>query len=180
MDKVLATVVVISLIALAITGMVIAWRKRVARDSRFQIIAPDATVSTHSAAPAEFSGLYVATTLATDPLQRVTLPGLSFRADAHVLVSTDGLSIAPRGEKPNFIPAEQIVQIHRTQVVIDKAVEKDGLTAVSWTAWDTVTQENIEFTSFFRFSIPEVRHACENALITNFPNAKATPKEVAS
>jgi len=178
-DKVLATVVVLALIALALTGMAIAWRKRVARDSRFQIVSPGAPIVSHSSAPAEFSGLYVATTLASDPLQRVTLPGLSFRADAHVLVSTDGLSIAPRGEKSTFIPAAQIVQIHRTQVAIDKAVEKDGLTAVSWTAWDTLAQEDVEFTSYFRFSIPEVRLACENALTINFPNAKATSKEVA-
>ena len=61
MDKVLATVVVFALIALAITGMVIAWRKRVARDSRFQIVAPGAAPLSHSKAPAEFSGLYVAT-----------------------------------------------------------------------------------------------------------------------
>ena len=180
MDKVLATVVVLALIALSLTGMALAWRKRVARDSRFQIIAPGAPIVSHSSAPAEFSGLYVATTLATDPLQRVTLPGLSFRADAHVLVSMDGLSIAPRGEKSTFIPAAQIVQIHRTQVAIDKAVEKDGLTAISWTAWDTLAQEDVEFTSFFRFSIPEVRLACENALTSSFPNAKATSKEVAS
>lgn len=180
MDKVIATVVVLALIALAIIGMILAWRMRVARDSRFHISVPGATVVSHGSAPAEFSGLYVATTLAADPLQRVTLPGLSFRADAHVLVSSDGLSIAPRGEKITFIPAAQIVQIHRTQVAIDKAVEKDGLTALSWTAWDTLTQEKIEFTSFFRFSIPEVRLACENALTTNFPNAKATSKEVAS
>lgn len=180
MDKVLATVVVVALVALAITGMVVAWRKRVARDSRFQIVAPGSAVVHHSSAPAEFSGLYVATTLATDPLQRVTLPGLSFRADAHVLISSDGLSIAPRGEKSTFIPATQILQIHRTQVAIDKAVEKDGLTAISWTAWDTLVQDDVEFTSFFRFAIPEVRLACENALTTNFPNAKATSKEVAS
>jgi hypothetical protein len=179
-DKVIATIVVFGLISLAITGMVVSWRKKVARDSRFQIVAPGVTVVTHSSSPAEFSGLYVATTLAADPLQRVTLPGLSFRADSHVLVSSDGLSIAPRGEKPTFIPATQIVQIHRTQVAIDKAVEKDGLTAVSWRAWDTLALKDVEFTSFFRFSIPEVRLACENVLTTNFPNAQATPKEVAS
>jgi hypothetical protein len=179
-DKVLATVVVLALIALAITGMIVAWRKRVARDSRFQIVSPTTTVISHGSLPVEFSGLYVATTLAADPLQRVALPGLSFRADAHVLVSSDGLSIVPRGEKPTFIPGPQIVQIHRTQVAIDKAVEKDGLTALSWTAWDSLAQEHVEFTSYFRFSIPEVRLACENALASNFPNAKATSKEVAS
>ena len=178
MDKALVTGIVLALVFLAIAGMILSWRKRVSRDARFQVVAPGSTVSDHTSAPSEFSGFYVATTLAADPLQRVTLAGLSFRADAHVLVSQDGVTIAPRGEKPTFIPATQILQIHRTQVTIDKAVEKDGLTAISWSAWDTSTQELVEFTSYFRFSIPQVRLACENALTRSFPNA--TSKEVAS
>lgn len=178
MDKALVSAVVIGLIALAILGMVVSWRKRVARDRRFSVVLPGSAVTVHQQAPAEFSGLYVATTLANDPLQRVTLPGLTFRADSHLLISTEGLSIAPRGEKVTFIPGSQIVQIHRTQVTIDKAVEKDGLTAVSWTAYDNELAEPVEFTSYFRMSIPEVRLACENALTTYFPHA--TSKEVAS
>lgn len=177
-DKVLVSAVVLGLITLAIVAMIVAWRKRVVRDRRFSVLMPGAVITTHAEAPTEFSGLYVATTLASDPLQRVTLPGLAFRADSHLLISASGLSIAPRGEKETFIPAEQIVQIHRTQVTIDKAVEKDGLTAVSWTAFDNELAEPIEFTSFFRMSIPEVRMACENALTNYFPHA--TSKEVAS
>lgn len=178
MDKALVTGIVLALVLLAIAGMFLSWRKRVKRDSRFQIIVPGCSVTDHVSEPSEFSGMYVATTLAVDPLQRITLPGLSFRADAHLLVSSAGITIAPRGEKSTFIPAGQVVQIHRTQVTIDKAVEKDGLTAISWSAWDTASHELVEFTSFFRFSIPEVRLACENALTTSFPTA--TSKEVAS
>jgi hypothetical protein len=179
-DKALVTAVVLLLVALAITGMVVAWRKQVSRDRRFQILLPGSTNSDHQSSPLEFSGLYVATTLALDPLQRITLPGLAFRADAHLLVSQSGVTIAPRGEKSTFIPSDQIVQIHRTQVTIDKAVEKDGLSAISWSGWDTTSQEQIEFTSYFRFSIPEVRLACENALTSHFPHATSTSKEVAS
>ncbi len=178
MDKVLVIVVVAVLIGLAITGMILSWRKRVARDARFSVLLPDAKVTVHSEAPREFSVLYVSTTLATDPLQRIALPGLGFRADAHLLVSADGLTIAPRGEKETFIPADQILQIHRNQVTIDRVVEKDGLTAVSWTAFDSTLGAPVEFTSFFRISSPEIRLACENALTTTFPNA--TSKEVSS
>lgn len=180
MDKTLVLAVVILLIALAISGMILSWRKRVKRDRRFSILLPGAAVFDHSQAPAEFSGFYVSTTPALEPLQRLNLPGLSFRADATILVSNNGLTIAPRGEKNTFIPAEQILQIHRTQVTIDKAVEKDGLTAISWIAFDTAENKKVEFTSFFRFAIPEVRLACENALVNSFPNAKATLKEVSS
>ncbi|MEY4996771.1 MAG: hypothetical protein RLY59_175 [Actinomycetota bacterium] len=178
MDKALVTGILLVLVVLAILGMVLSWRKKVKRDSRFQIVLPGTSVTDHTSAPVEFSGFYVATTLAVDPLHRLTLPGLGFRADAHLLVSSDGITIAPRGEKNTFIPAAQIVQIYRTQVAIDKAVEKDGLTAISWSAWDTARNESVEFTSFFRFSIPEIRLACEKALVSNFPNA--TSKEVSS
>lgn len=178
MDKVLVIVVVLVLIGLAITGMIVSWRKRVARDARFSVLLPNAAVVGHSVAPQEFSGLYVSTTLATDPLQRVALPGLGFRADAHLLISVDGLTIAPRGEKETFIPTTQIVQIHRSQVTIDRVVEKDGLTALSWTAFDRTLGEPVEFTSYFRISSPEIRLACENALTTTFPHA--TSKEVSS
>lgn len=178
MDKLLVTVVVLFLIGLAVTGMIVSWRKRVARDSRFSVLLPDSSFIGHSVAPQEFSALYVSTTLATDPLQRVALPGLGFRADAHLLISTDGLTIAPRGEKDTFIPAAQIVQIHRSQVTIDRVVEKDGLTALSWTAFDRTLGEPVEFTSYFRISSPEIRLACENALTTTFPHA--TSKEVSS
>jgi hypothetical protein len=179
-DKTVVSTIVVLLISLAIFGMILSWRKRVKRDSRFSVLLPSAKVHEHSEAPAEFSGFYVSTTPALEPLQRLNLPGLSFRADASLLVSSSGLSIAPRGEQSTFIPAEQIIQIHRTQVTIDKAVEKDGLTAISWLAYDTSQNEEVEITSFFRFAIPEVRLACESALVTNFPNAKATSKEVAS
>ena len=178
MDKALVSLFVLLLIALAITGMILSWRKRVAADRRYSVIVPGSPVVAHSTNPVEFSGLYVSTTFATDPLQRIALPGLGFRADAQLLVSTDGVTIAPRGEKSTFIPAQQILQIHRTQVTIDKAVEKDGLTAISWCAYDNTSQSEVEFTSFFRFSIPEIRIACENALTTSFPTA--TSKEVAS
>jgi hypothetical protein len=179
-DKVIGAVVVFSIISLAITGMIVAWRKRVARDSRFSILFLDEAPTHHMSQPAEFSGLYVSTTLANNPLQRVTLPGLAFRADASVLVSIDGVTIAPRGEIHSFIPAHHILQIHRNQVTIDKAVEKDGLTAISWLAFDNLSLSEVELTSFFRFSIPEIRLACENSMSSLFPLTNSSSKEVTS
>lgn len=178
MDKVIGTIIVLSLISLAITGMIFSWRKRVARDARYSVVLPGVAESGHQASPQEFSALYVSTTLATNPLQRIALPGLAFRADAQLLVSKDGVTISPRGEKETFIPAAQMLQIHRSQVTIDRVVEKDGLTALSWTAFDNTLSEPIEFTSYFRISSPEIRLACENALATTFPHA--TSKEVSS
>lgn len=180
MDKVIGTSLVVLLIALAVTSMIISWRKRVARDARFTVALPHNSGVGQSESAREFSVLYVATTLASNALQRVALPGLAFRADAHLFVSAQGMTIAPRGEHPTFIPAQQIVQVHRSQVTIDRVVEKDGLTAISWIAFDNEASEPIEFTSYFRISIPEIRTACEDTLTEYFPQTADTPKEVAS
>ncbi|MEY2698124.1 MAG: hypothetical protein RL720_80, partial [Actinomycetota bacterium] len=45
MDKVLASALVLLLIALAITGMILSWRKRVAADRRFSVLIPGSQVS---------------------------------------------------------------------------------------------------------------------------------------
>lgn len=180
MDKVIGTSIVVLLIALAVTSMIISWRKRVARDARFSVTLPQNVEVVQSESAREFSVLYVATALASNALQRVALPGLAFRADAHLLVSAQGVTIAPRGERPTFIPVQQILQVHRSQVTIDRVVEKDGLTAISWIAYDNQSSEPIEFTSYFRISIPEIRTACEEALTECFPHPADTSKEVAS
>lgn len=180
MDKVIGTTIVLVILFLALAAMFLAWRKRIALQSHYRAQVPGVTVTDHSDTPQSFDVFYVATTLASDALERITIPGLSFRAKAQLLVSQAGVTIKPLGEKSNFIASSQIIQIHRGQVTIDKAVEKDGLTAISWNGYDTVAQGPIELTSFFRISSPELRATCEQALTQNFPHATQSPKEVAS
>ena len=180
MDKVIGTSVVLVILLVALLAMFFAWRKRVALQSHYAITPAGVVVAEQAKDATEFSVLYVATTLASEPLERIMLPGLSFRAQAQVLISPVGLSIKPAGEKTSFIPADQLIQIHRSQVAIDRVVEKGGLTAISWNAFDSVAQSPIELTSYFRIASPQQRIDFDNALIASFPTVSASSKEATS
>ena len=164
MNETWGTIIVLVLITLSFTGMILAWRKKAQRDSRFSLSVPGSPIPDSSESETVYSCLYVATTLATDPMMRISIPGLTYRAQSNIGVSSAGISISPEGEKTSFIPASQLIQLHRAQVTIDRVVEKDGLTAVSWSAFDTQIQDIVELTSFFRFQDFDSREKCESAV----------------
>jgi hypothetical protein len=164
MNETWGTIIVLVLITLSFTGMILAWRKKAQRDSRFSLSIPGGHILESSDVETVYPCLYVATTLATDPLMRISIPGLIYRAQCSIGVSSAGISISPEGEKTSFIPSSQLIQLHRAQIAIDRVVEKDGLTAVSWRAFDTQIQDIVELTSFFRFQNFDSRDECESSI----------------
>lgn len=177
MDKVFGTSLVIILIVLAISAMTIAWRKRLKHSSRFSLIVPGTEQPPQSSGDI-FRCLYVATTMATDALARVAIAGLAYRAQATIELSKDYVVIHPHGEKSSSIPSSQIIEIFQAQVAIDKAVEKDGLTAISWQAFDTQTHQIVELTSYLRFTNPLEQSQFHNTFGSLYPHV--TKKEVSS
>lgn len=91
------------------------------------------------------NGYYVATTFADRPLDRVSAHGLGFAGKAMVEVSSAGVEVFRTGEQSFRIPKSALVDIARTSVVIDKAVEKDGILSLRW----KLGQAELE--SHFRF-----------------------------
>lgn len=75
---------------------------------------------------------YVATVFAGRPLDRVVGHGFAHRGDAFVLVSSEGAAISRIGEKSFLIPAQDVLEVSQGSAVIDRAVEKDGLTFIRW------------------------------------------------
>lgn len=75
---------------------------------------------------------YVATTLDERPLERVVADPLAFRGRCDLEVRTDGVRVAIRGTESFAIPASAIDAIGARTATIDRAVERDGLTVVSW------------------------------------------------
>ncbi len=122
MDKLLPTIgillVVIVVLALAIVG----WRRRVRRDAPAGggYPAPEAVPAVTASAEV----LYVATTAAGEPLERLALPGLSYRGRGTVEVSADGVQLRVTGEQPVFIPAGALTGIGASTVAIDRVVER--------------------------------------------------------
>jgi hypothetical protein len=121
--------VVIPLVVVGVL-MVLGWRALRRRQGDVAGLAPvpsdpGATLLTEDL-------LYVATTRADQPLQRIAVKGLGFRARAVLTVSTGGIQLDLAGERSGFIPATGLQGVGRATWAIDRAVSNDGLVFVRW------------------------------------------------
>jgi len=114
------------IIALAILGWSL--RRRRQRD----IPVPHQVPADLGATIAEFDGFYVSTTLDGQPLNRVAVRGLGFRARAGITVTETGVVLALPGNNI-FIPRGDIREVTRAQYTIDRVVEPGGLVLLAWT-----------------------------------------------
>lgn len=117
----------VALIALALMWW--GWRGRARRDAALPVPFGAFSVTPDTAS---FAGLYVATTAHNDPLNRLALPGLAFRATTRLAVDDPGVMIDSAGTKPILIPADAIDTVERATFTIDRVVERDGLVKIVW------------------------------------------------
>ncbi len=144
----LSVAIPIVLIAL---GMILGWRARRRRQS---------DVRRPASPPAELGTvlisedmLYVATTRADSPLDRIAVAGLGFRARAVVTVAEAGIRLELAGQNAVFLPTASLELVGRATWTIDRAVRNDGLVFVRWTqAADNGTPSS--FDSYFRPADP--------------------------
>jgi hypothetical protein len=109
---------------------VIGWNTR--RRRQRHIPAPEPLPTDLGALRAEFEGFYVSTTLDGQPLNRVAVRGLGFRARATIAVTETGVVIALPGNTV-FIPRTSIREVTRANYTIDRVVETGGLVLLAWT-----------------------------------------------
>ncbi|MDR6970719.1 hypothetical protein [Leifsonia shinshuensis] len=166
MDKVLPTIGILAVLAIVIGLAVLGWRRRVRRDSPAG--GGYSTPGTLSAPVAEVEALYVATTRGGEHLERLALPGLSFRGNATVAVRPEGVSIAVTGEPAVFVPASVLTGVGVASVAIDRAVERDGLVRLGWT-----TSGGTAADSYFRVVDPAGRAQLIAAVEATVPRADA-------
>jgi len=88
---------------------------------------------------------YVATTVANRPLDRVLAHGLAHRGKAYVEVLNGSLLIRRKGETSFAIPVSDLTSLDKATAVIDKAVERDGLTVLSWNLGEHELQTHLRF-----------------------------------
>jgi len=118
------------LVALAIVG----WIRR--RRRQAYLPAPDRVPVDIGAVSGEFEGFYVSTTLDGEPLNRVAVKGLGFRARATVAVANAGIVVSLPGN-PFFIPRDAIREVTTAQYTIDRVVEAGGLVLLAWRLGET-------------------------------------------
>lgn len=128
--------------------MLMAWRARKRRDAG--LAQPELDLGGDILATFERAS-YVSTTPVGQPLERVAIPGLSFKGWADITVRRDGVEIAVTGERPVTIAASQV---HGTEFAggrIGKVVERDGLALLTWQSSGATPRE---LESSFRFGTP--------------------------
>ena len=122
------------------------WRRRISMQQ--SVIQKPVEVAGSSAG---FKCLYVATTFADRPLERVIAHGMAHRGTAFLLITDSGLEVSRVGEFSFLIPKSDLIHIRSVSAVIDRAVEKNGLVSIKWKLGPQ------EFESHFRFVDTKLR-----------------------
>jgi hypothetical protein len=124
---------VFAFFVLLILLMGVGWltRRRRQRDIASPLPVPDDP----GAITSEFSGFYVSTTPEGEPLNRIAVRGLGFRARTTVSIAETGLIVSlPGGDF--FIPVADLREASRARYTIDRVVEEGGLALVGWELGD--------------------------------------------
>jgi len=142
-NNTVSAILVITLIVLALGAMALGWWARKKRQSGYAHLVE---------APAElgesfgsFEGLYLATTPADAPLERLVVNGLGFRERTTLQFTEAGIVFM--GDR--YLPTTSITGIGRASWTIDRGVEPNGLSVVNWVLGDDAVD------SYFRLDDPE-------------------------
>lgn len=120
-----------------------AWRRK-QRMQEAQFLEPLEALEFFGELLASAKIQYVATTFASNALERINAYGLGHRGFGQLLVFTEGVLVVRNGERPLALDRAQLQSISKTQTVIDKSVEPNGLLSMAW------LQENVELATHLR------------------------------
>lgn len=135
-ERVIPALVVLAMIVTAFVLMGLGWRNRRRRQSRLDVVpVPPDEIGDEIARERV---LYVATTLAEEPLERVVVGGLGFRAKGEVRIARGGIVLDLAGSRAAFVPVGDIRGVGLATWTIDKGVEEGGLVFVRWQLGDTL------------------------------------------
>jgi len=132
------------MIALAVVLLALAgwgWRNRRHRFAHLEAHLIRALPS--SPCVYECSGLYVATTVAGSPMDRVPVGPLSYRAKARFSLHPEGLVISAQGESPVLLTAPAGIDAGAATWTIDRVVEPDGLVMIRWLLGDVAVDSYV-------------------------------------
>lgn len=135
MDKVIPALAILAGVIAVFSLMAASWRARQHRQASLgELPTPPAELG---AVRLRDDLLYVATTRADAPLDRIAVAGLGFRSRSIVTVAESGIVLEIAGRAPAFISASRIRGVGRATWTIDRVVGTDGLVFVRWTLGDT-------------------------------------------
>lgn len=140
----LAIALMIALAVLVLLAMLFAWRRRLRRDAS---LAAPLGVPEHAEVIARRPVLYVSTTKHDQPLERLTMSPLAYRARGEVAVTDRGIALCLDGAPTVFLASSRLSSVDRATVTIDRVVEPGGLVRIAWYADDdTVVDSYLRLT----------------------------------
>ncbi|MEX1079163.1 MAG: hypothetical protein WED09_08660 [Homoserinimonas sp.] len=151
MDRPILMAVVMAFLLLLLALMLFGWRRR--QRSQSQLPRPLGLPDDPGPVSLEVAAFYVATTLAGEPLNRIAVGGLGYRARASVGVTDRGLTLSIPGQPTIFIPATGIRSVEKATWAIDRAVEEGGLVLIRW-ALGAPAADSTEVDSYLRIGDP--------------------------
>ena len=116
-----------AIVAVLLVAGVLGWRSR--RRRHRDLVAPQAPTDFQAVLDAPI--LYVATTVAGDPYDRVAVHGLGFRARGRIAVGPSGVVLDLPGTAV-LVPAGDLDGVERATWTIDRVVEPGGLLRIGW------------------------------------------------
>ncbi|GAA2070167.1 hypothetical protein [Microbacterium hatanonis] len=122
--------IMIGLALLCLGLLAWSWWRRARRDAAYP--APFGELPEGARTTATFTTLYVATTRHGEPLERLAIRGLGFRSRADVTVTDKGIALDLAGKPRMTITPDRLVDAAQATVAIDRVVERDGLTRITW------------------------------------------------
>lgn len=130
--------VLLALVVVVWLLMLRGWRARVAsQESPDGLALPEPPAVPERAMPdgpeQRVEGLYVSTTFADHPLDRVTAHGLGSRGVVVTHARPEGLVLERTGARSFLVPARDLVGVRRTRGQAGKyTLEKEGLVVITW------------------------------------------------
>lgn len=135
MNRVIPVLLLVVLFALALTGMLLGWRRRGRSQQHLPAPAPDAPLEQLDGAPGEgpFDAVYVNTVLGERPLERVVAHGLGTRSPARLSRGAAGSWRIERTGAPSFtIPGDAVTEVTAAPGMAGKFIGGDGLLVIRW------------------------------------------------
>jgi len=125
----IAIAITIGVALLILVTMFFAWRRRLGRDS---VHTAPMGVPEHAEVVSRHEVLYVSTTRHGEPLERLAIKPLAYRARGELAVTDRGAALCLDGSPTVFVSAGKIVTVDRAAVTIDRVVESGGLVRLAW------------------------------------------------
>ncbi len=142
-ERIVPIVVLVILFGSILFWMWTSWQRRAYRDANLP--APDAIAESTTPELWEADGVYVSTTKAGWPLERITAYGMGSRSQVTVRLRPDRIKLLRSGATSFEIPMKSITGVKSATGMAGKVVGRDGLAVVRWRLGSSELETGIRF-----------------------------------